>query len=461
MAPLALACSLLLSALILFLDSRNRREVSAAAWLPTLLVLMLGSRPVSLWLSGGVYEEGGPSPADQIFYFTILLGSLAILGSRPVRWGGLLAENLPLAAMYAFFVVSILWSGDPEGSLKRVGKDMGMAVVAGVLLTEPQPLQAIGSVFVRCAAILFPLSIVLIKYFPDLGRAYSMTGELMLTGVTTQKNTLGEMAMICCLFLIWDYIEHRPPGQRWRLSRLPWDRLALLAMGLWLLSLSQSKTSLVCLALGVLLAVRSGWLASRPVGTLALAGALAAPFLLFSAQRFKSFIEPLVQSLGRDMTFTGRTEIWDLISLNTVNPMVGAGFWNFWGGPGGAAISLQLGMTGRVPNAHCGFLDIYLDGGFVGIFLVFVLLAIYGRRLTGTNSASSNFDRLRFAILVVMILYNLSESTLFRPSMSWFMTLLAVLSFPVRLPARGPVRQPVAAASAQVEMWGSPAVSQP
>jgi exopolysaccharide production protein ExoQ len=411
-------------------DCRRRSSVSAAVWIPTLFLLIIGSRPLSLWLGGGPVSGGNEAerdPLDQIFYLSVLTSSLIIAISRRVKWGRLFATNIPLMVLYLFFALSVLWSGDPLGSTKRLVKDFGMLFVISVMLTEKNPLEAVRAVYVRCACVLFPLSVVYIKYFPNIARSYAMEGEPLYSGVTTQKNTLGEIVLIFTLFLLWDYLETRPAKFRW--SRIPWDHLALLSMSIWLLHMSQSKTALLCLVVGSALILRSGWLASKTVNRIVLIGALALPCLLFFTQRFSSFIAPLVEAVGRDMTFTGRTDIWAHITSKTVNPLIGAGYWNFWGGRGGRPIEEAMGTV--VPNAHCGYLDIYLDGGVIGLILLYVMLIAYGRRLM-RNLLVNRYQRIRFAIFIVMIIYNLSESMYARLTPLWFTTLLVMIDFPFR-----------------------------
>ena len=254
-----------------------------------------------------------------------------------MKWGKFVAANLPLLMFYLYFAVSIAWSEDPTGSAKRLIKDFGLLLVIAVIFTEKSPLEAVRAVYVRCACVLFPLSAVFIKWFPEYARSFSIDGQMMFTGVTTQKNTLGEIVLILGLFMVWDCLETWPSKGKW--SRLPWDRMLLLVMGLWLLHMCQSKTALLCLLIGTALVVRSGWLASRTFSRIALISALSLPYLLFFAQQFSSVIAPVLEAIGRDATFTGRTDIWQHITATTVNPLIGDGYWNFWGGPAGMRVT--------------------------------------------------------------------------------------------------------------------------
>jgi exopolysaccharide production protein ExoQ len=438
MGTIALALSLLFSTYLVIRDCRRRRTVSWAIWIPTILIAILSSRPASLWLTGRgarlsiqMANDAATSVVDQIFYSAILGSSLVIATMRRMNWAKLLTSNLALMLFYVYLAISVAWSSDPMGSTKRLIKDFGLLFVVGVILTEKDPLQAMRAVYVRCAIVLLPLSFVFIKWYPALGRAYGIAGEQMVTGVTTQKNSLGEIVLIFTLFLIWDYFESHPPGTKFRLMRVPWDVILLAVCGLHLLHLSQSKTALVCTIAGCLLICRTGWFGSRSISRLALTGALALPYVIFFAQRFAAVLAPLAQALGRNLTFTGRASIWEHIDLDTVNPLIGAGYWNFWGGPGGNRVNLA--MNSIIPNAHNGYVDIYLDGGVIGLVLLYILLSAAGMRIIRhmrPGSPVKRYQQVRFAFLIAAIIYNLSESTFARMGPIWFTTLLMMVDYP-------------------------------
>lgn len=439
MEILALFVFLTFIAWLVWRDCRRRPGVSAAVWLPTALLLILGSRPVSYWLAAGGgtfnYQEMGneasTSVSDQLFFLFVLVGSLVVTLSRRLKWGKIFSENSAVMLFYIYFALSVCWSGDPTGSLKRIIKDFGLLAAIGVLFTEDDPLEAIKAVYLRCAFILIPLSLVLVKYFPTYARVYSKGGEPTVTGVTGQKNSLGELLLVLTMFMVWDVLETRRPSSEKLWRRIPWEIVIMLLMDAWLLRLSKSDTATVCTFIGVFLISRSRRLASKPINRTLFAGALSLPCLLFFSQQFSSVLAPLVELLGRDITFTGRANIWVHITSETVNPLFGVGFWNFWGGSGGYAISKTMDTV--IPTAHDGYLDIYLDGGIVGLTFLGILLVASGNRILkkfNRNRDVDRFLRLRFAILVVAIIYNLFESNLARLSPIWFTTLLAIVEFP-------------------------------
>lgn len=438
MAALTLLIALVFATWFVVLDCKRRPSLSAAVWIPTVVVAILSSRSVSLWLHGGggdVYNEMGneaaTSPIDLAFFVGVIVISAIVTVKRGINWAKFLKANSAITLFYLYFSLSVAWSNDPMGSLKRVVKDFGMLFVIGLIFTEKDPLQAMRAVYIRSAAVLIPLSIVFIRYFPAFGRVYARNGDATVTGVTTQKNTLGEIILIFGMFFLWDFLEARKSNTKSRWRSIPWDHVLLGVMGLWLLRASQSKTSLLCLMIGGFLMIRYRFLCTRAINTGAFIVALFLPAMLFSSQVFSSAIAPIVEAMGRNMTFTGRASIWQEITLNTVNPLIGCGFWNFWGGEGGNAISVALRTV--VPNAHDGYLDIYLDGGFIGLAVLFVLIIASGRRVIGrfvSLGTANGFARISFAVLIVAMVHNLTESSFARIGLLWFTILLMIVEVP-------------------------------
>ena len=466
MPLIALTVSLFFSGFLIVRDCLRRRSVSVAIWVPTILVMVLASRPASLWVSGRTAKLGienanelTTSPIDQLFFLSVLVLCLIIATARGMKWGRLLVNNYAVVLFYLYFAVSILWSSDPVGSTKRLIKDFGLLFAIGVIFSEKSPLEAMRAVYVRSAFLLIPLSIVFIKWFPTYGRGYGISGEVELTGVTTQKNSLGEIVLLFSLFLVWDYLESRPPGAKFKLLKTPWELVILLLIGAQLLHLSQSKTALVCTLVGAFLLLRRGKLASSFMSRAVLVGALFLPPLVFYSQRFTETMDPVLHALGRDATFTGRAGIWNRITFDTVNPLIGAGYWNFWGGPGG--FSFNIAMDSVIPNAHNGYVDLYLDGGFLGLFILYLMLGTAGSRVIRNIRATRGMDRyqlIRFAVLIAAIIYNLAESAFARISPIWFTTLMMLLEYRFRQSAVVSVKKPERKQSAFQSHHRPPAV---
>ena len=181
-------------------DQRGRLPSSKALWLPLLWLLVLGSRPVSWWLGIGGSTQADPdlegNAFDRILYLVQVFLAIYIVARRNIDWMAIVRKNKALVLFFLFLLVTLLWAEYPFVVFRRWFKEIGGVFVILVLLTEVNPLDAIKTTFARCAYILFPLSIAFMKYFPDIGKAYSKGGLPMITGVTDQKNSLGELILV-------------------------------------------------------------------------------------------------------------------------------------------------------------------------------------------------------------------------------------------------------------------------
>ena len=389
-------------------DVARRPGVSAAVWIPTLWLGIIASRPVSAWLGvGGGGDTLDGSPADRAFFLVMIAFSLFILSRRAVNIGWLVARNWPLVLFYGFLLITVLWANSPFSSFKRWFKEVGNIAVVLVILTEASPLEAIRAVFVRCAYVLIPLSLIFIRYFPHLGRRYNMhSGELEAIGVTFQKNSLGTMLLACGLVLLWDWLEssRAEHGPRTKIDRFV--PILIGSIALWLLYLCDSKTSIVSLAVGcfILISIRLPVLRRRlsSYGAYAIFGAAA----FFILDREIGISEAILRSLGRDMTLTGRTDVWrELLAVGT-DPLLGTGYMSFWD---------DESFRSKLPNwvsssAHNGYLEIYLAGGIIGTSVLALMILGTGVLINRALKGGDDFSAVRFAIFVLMLLANFAES---------------------------------------------------
>jgi exopolysaccharide production protein ExoQ len=405
---LVLIGSLVVFGWLLRRDCALRTGVSHAIWIPTLWAAMLCSRPLSAWLGvGSGVETLEGSPVDRAFYLVMIVMALLVLARRQVAWSRIIAENWAVFFFYGFLLCSVLWANSPTVSFKRWFKEIGNLAIVLVILTEMNPLEAVRAVFVRCGIVLIPLSLVFVRYFPHLGRTYGVhSGEMEVTGVTFQKNALGTMLLVCGLIIVWDWLERTRPGAK-RLSRVErWVPALTLTIGLYLLMLSDSKTSIVCLLLGALIiaSMRLPLLRRR-------INAMGLYFLGFGVAFFLldwtfGISAAVVANLGRDMTFTGRTDVWrELLNVGT-DPIFGTGFMSFWD---------DAHYQSKLPewvafSAHNGYLEVYLAGGFLGVAALALMLLRTAMRVNAALATGTSYAVARFAILCVALLANFSES---------------------------------------------------
>lgn len=406
-------------------DIASRPEVSKAIWIPTLWVGIIASRPISAWMgSGGAVDTTEGSPLDRLFFFAMIIAALFVLPQRRVRWSSIVSQAWPVFVFYSFFLVSVLWAESPVVSFKRWFKDFGNIFIAMVILTEKDPAQAFRAVFIRCAYFLIPLSVIYLRWFPDKGRRYSPhSGQMEVTGVTTQKNTLGALIIVCGIVLVWEWLETRKEDRKKMNLFDRWKIPILLAMGVQLLFACDSQTSLGCLlvASAILCSSRVPVFRKRigAMGLYALIGGVA----FVALDNVLELKKTIVEGIGRDMTFTGRTDVWEALFAVNTDPLFGTGFCSFWD---------NEFYQSKLPNwvafsAHNGYIEMYLDGGILGVVILGIMLAGVALKLNARLSTGGMYPLLRFSVLVVTLIGNLSESHFARMSPLWFMFLLCAI----------------------------------
>ncbi len=427
MSQLILLGFLIFAVWLIRRDIQGRPGVSSAVWIPTLWLGILASRPVSAWTGFGAgIDTMDGSPIDRMFYLSMILASMVVLSRRGIDWATLVSKSWPLFLFYGFLLVSVIWANSPYVSFKRWFKESGNILIALVILTEVNPLQAFRAVFVRCAYVLVPLSIIFVRYFPDIGRRYNQrSGELEVIGATFQKNSLGTMLLVCGIVFLWDWIERSKSGE---MQSRKLDRYLTIFMGaitVYLMNLSDSKTSIVALLLAAIIiyAIRFPTL-HRRVSALGIY-ALSAAVVFFLIDRTIGIVEAIVTSLGRDMTFTGRTEVWRELRNVGTDPLLGTGFMSFWDDSFFQS-KLPYWVSG---SAHNGYVEIYLAGGIIGIAMLSIMILGVGAQINRSLATGSNYSVVRFAVLVAALIANFAESNFACMTPLGFLFILAAIGF--------------------------------
>jgi len=428
--------SCLTVAFIIFLfrrDVRERPDVSGALWLPLIWFVITCSRGLSLWLnifglpvSGATSVEEG-SPLDAWFFLILIAAALYVLSNRGVRLSEIVGNNQWLTIFLLYCLISIIWSDFPFVAFKRWIKILGHPIMALIVLTEPNPKEALIRLMKRCAYVVVPVSILFIKYYPELGRAFEpWSGFAINTGITTDKNALGADCLILGFFFFWYLL------QTWKTERSTSRRnelwlIAGFLIGIWwLFSQAHSATAVTSLFIGALVIVFVGIrsIDKRFIGTYM----LAALVLLIIAELTFGISGRFSEGLGRGSGLSGRTVLWtELLKLDT-NPILGTGFESFWLGKRPEQLK---GVFYFIPNqAHNGYLETYLTLGSIGVFLLLGLFVATFRKIHLELFRNFEWGRYRLGFLAAVILYNWTEAAFKTLNPIWFVFYLIALDYP-------------------------------
>jgi exopolysaccharide production protein ExoQ len=398
---------------------------------------ILGSRELSQWLATFGMVQAVPwstsaelegNPLDQILYSGLLICGVIVLARRGQEAGRLLRANVPIVLFFLHCALSVLWSDYPEASFKRWVKSLCDVVMVMVVLTDPNRLAAINRLLVRTSFLLIPLSILMIKYYPELAVRYSPEdGKQVITGITLDKNALGGICLILGLGCLWRFLVAYQDREGTHRARHLIVHGTLLVMVMWLFSKANSKTSLLCFVLvsGLLVATAVPPLArKRAVLNLLAVTALVAVVLPL----FLGTGTGLLQTVGRDATLTGRTDIWEQALAIHTSPILGAGFESFW--LPGPLDGPRYGRSWHVNEAHNGYLEVYLNLGMVGLVLLAFIIVTGYRNAIGMFPQDPREGGLRLAFLVLVLTYSCTEAGFRMMSLVWICFLLAAIAVP-------------------------------
>lgn len=416
---------------LLFRADRKRRKLpSSALWIAGLWLSLIATRGPSFWLGGGQTSDVEGSPINSLVNGAMLIGSIVILNRRRFDWSRFFSKNKALVLLYSFFLLSLFWSELPLPTFKRVLNDLGNALVPLIILTEVDPASTLKTLYTRAAFVLMPMSVVAIRFFPAIGRQFSRAGDPMFTGLTTHKNSLGELSMILALVIIWDLLdERRKDGSFLKMSR--WPSLVTLVISLYLLFIANSATAISCFFIGLTLLLLIPRLQRfKSAKQLAMTGICAA-LCVWTLNTAFNISSTVYQLLGRQDNLTGRTDIWEAIGQRHVNPYLGAGFRGFWESKTGSAIYKELD-TPELITAHDGYIEVFLNGGVPALTLLVIQLLVSVKLVLNRVTSRDPLGPIALVLFIVALFNNVSESIFFIGDPLWFSQLLVTMNYSSR-----------------------------
>jgi len=427
-------------------ERRRNPDVSAALWIPFCWMFLIGSRYVSQWLNVGIvldspddYLDG--SPVDRAVFFLLFAAALCVLVRRRVSLSAFMAQNVWLSVFLLYCLLSVTWSDYSFTALKRWTKVIEHVAMVLVVLSERNRSQAIDALFRRFAYLGLTLSVLFIKYFPDLGRSFSTwTGEGFNGGVTTDKNALGHLCVLSGVYFISTFVSPRTGGgSAGRAGSRLLDGL-MLCFCAWLLSIANAATALVCFGLGagLVVALATPHLTEHPkrLTYYLLAGVL----VIGEGQLLFDLSGAAIQGLNRDPTLTDRTKVWADVFAMDNNPLVGTGFESFWLGP--RAKMLWDKYWWKPNQAHNGYIETYINLGLVGLLLLVGTVAAGYAKAQKSLLTDPGYGAVRLGLLLPILTFNITDATFKALHVLYFVFFLVVTDLPMRSAREGGASPP-------------------
>ena len=427
---IALLFVLIFIFIAIYIEHKRAEDISGAVWIVAIWFLYIGSKGLGFFLNTQTTLEQGSLP-DR--YFLIILGLIAILIliKRNFPFIPAFKQNWPVTLIIFYMLISVAWSKYPGMAFRRWGREAIALIIALLLISEKNPIQTLTSALKKAIYAALPLSIVLIKYYPVYGREYGRwTGEVMWTGIASQKNGLAMLCALSILFFIWSFLKGKEKEKQFNSSIAISIDILMIILAAYLMmgprhTLTYSATSFLALITGIIImlstiiASKKGKSLKKIIVIFAIIIIFTGIFMPFSG---KLPSRTLPKLLNRSETLTDRTQIWTLlVPYAKKHIFLGYGYGSFWTTELRAQIS---------SHAHNGYLDTILELGIFGLFL-FILFIFKLMLNTIIYIKNNNFISYFLLALIFMVILRCIAESPFGEFTSFSMWLVLCWSFMV------------------------------
>lgn len=394
-------------------DDQLSLPMAALVW--ALVIMMTVPEGFDYASLNTAYAPTSGSKISRLLWMALLsLSILIILWRAGIAWLVVRTLNPFLLILVGLAVASIIWSIEPVLSLRRIVRMLTFVLVAIAFVVMAWHARRYQNVLRPILTILLAGSIVFGLLFPTLAIHQETSPELLdaWRGLANHKNGLGAMACIALIFWFhaWFTREVRTAP-------------ALFGIGIasTCLFLSRSSTALattVLVLLFLLVSLRSprGFRPYMPYVTalFLLAVVLYGLVILNILPGQGLLLSPIMTLTGKDASFTGRTDIWAIITEHIrANPFFGSGYGAYWAGPFAESPSFEFirRMGQFYPgSAHNGYLEILNDLGWAGLLSLIGYMIAYVVQSLRLLQINRNQAALYLALLVQQAITNLSET---------------------------------------------------
>jgi O-antigen ligase len=345
--------------------------------------------------------------------FTIYPITLLLISRRWKKFFYVITRDKFLLILFGLTVVSLLWSNDPESTSKYL-KGLVRVTLFGAYLATRYTLKEQIKLFAWAFGLASILSLLIVVLVPSQGlqlTSYELGEPSGWRGIYYHKNHLGRlMCFSSGTFLLLAFNTNKFQKYFWM----------LFCLSAFLLVCSNSKNALISLL--ILLLIPPMWLVLRQTFNLRMF--LVNIFLLIGGGltiSITSNAESILKSMGKDTTFTGRFPLWSMLLQKAgEKPWLGYGYHGFWSTNIGDDVRRIFGWAG---DAHNGFIEVFLNLGFIGLSLLLIgLLRSYYRSIAWASLFKTPEGLWPLLVLTVTIFGDLSTSpTILEPNAYWML----------------------------------------
>jgi exopolysaccharide production protein ExoQ len=356
-----------------------------------------------------------PNPVTRTLKIAmILIGALVIFAHVKEVRALMKRVNVFYLGFLLLALFSVAWSFDQSATLNRYVSNMATVLVSCAFCLAGWHRQRLPNVIRPILTLVMAGSVIYIGMAPEDALDFDGAG---FHGLSSQKNPFGELCALGTLFWMHGWISGEVKS---------WKAILGAALGWTCLWLSKSSTSLLATAFAswlMFMILRTSPALRRY--TPYLVGSFACLVILYALAVLQLvpglatiLLGPITAITGKDMTFTNRAMIWDIIKEHAqLHPLLGTGYGAYWTGavPTSPSYVFLSRMYFWPSEAHNGYLDVVNDLGFVGLICLLGYLTVYVRQSLQLFRTDRPQGALYLALFFQQAMTNLSESCWFSP----------------------------------------------
>ncbi len=403
-----------------------------------LLYAAVGSSPFS---RPEVFDNAGGDAANQIIWGLFAVIGMAVAFYDAPRARMLLRRSWPIFLVVGWIILTSQWAPYPDLTYRRAGFLFVTTVgLFGLVLASPDPAR-----FFRTLLLISGLVMMVNVAGLVLAPGLSIGPDGAAKGLFPHKNTAGQFALVA--FLIWlvAALVNRDLRRRvvFLLGALAWFGFLIL---------TQSKTSIgIAVVAPVAMVIALQILHAEGLVRVAmitlLIGLIGAGWYWLLGAGIST--EDVALLTFGDLTFTGRTDLWEYLWREVANnPVKGFGYGSFWHtGLRSSPINFADGWVANAGQAHNGYLDLIVQTGFIGLALAVIVILrsmalvimLVGRQ--GLSIEERSAYVLCLVLLGAILLLNFMESSYFRNG-HYLSVLFTLIYFMIESWSQRPANEP-------------------
>ncbi len=310
-----------------------------------------------------------------------------------------------------YCIISSVWSVNYHYTL-FLSLHLCVVLLIGLIFVNQYNRDEIINMLLIYSFILTLLNVISIIFLKDISIDSDGRYQEVYRGLFSQKNGLGKYMSLSIFIASWSIFYNK--GLKYKIISGTTIFLATIC-----LYLSKSSTSMGFTVLIIFLITMFKMVKSKKIVIYSCLSILAISiFVLINPPTWFSYF--LQYTFDRDLTFTGRTYIWE-IAKNHINssPYIGYGYQGFWSNDHYNVYVWRL-ISFNPTHSHNGFIDLVLALGCIGTIL-YLFIVIKFLKKCFRAKMDIKYLAFSFGLFMCIWLNNLLETDLIYPYSMFFL----------------------------------------